>query len=171
MGLIVTGLLLPVFASAESPTTQSILDAANAKGKAEKKNVLVIFHASWCGWCKKLDAFLEQPQFKKTFDQSFVVTHIDVMENGPQKTLENAGGVELMTKLGGATAGLPFFAVLSPKGEKLGDSFMANKQNIGFPSEPGEVTAFMAMLKQTAPKMSDAQRTSVENFLRKPASK
>ena len=38
------------------PTTESILSTAYNQAQKEKKNVFVIFSASWCGWCKKMDA-------------------------------------------------------------------------------------------------------------------
>ena len=35
-------------------TTTSILDNAYEQAELEDKNVLIIFNASWCKWCKKL---------------------------------------------------------------------------------------------------------------------
>ncbi len=167
--------LLSLFAVAVAPalaatpsSAKVLLSRATAEAKAGNKNVMLIFHASWCGWCKKMDAMLESPEFAKTFDKSFVITHVVVLENPDKKNLENEGGAALMAKFGGATAGLPFFVILNGKGEKIGDSFLANKQNMGFPSEPQEVSTFMALMKKTAPKMTAAELTSLETFLRNP---
>jgi len=159
-------LIIPGVASASTTSAKSLLSRASGKAAHQKKNVLLIFHASWCGWCKKLDAMLESPKFKTTFENSYVITHVDVMENGPKKSLENQGGEELMAHYGGAKAGLPFFVILSPTGEKIGDSFLPNNQNMGYPSEPIEVTTFMELLKKTAPRMTDTDRTTIETFLR-----
>ncbi len=144
------------------------MDAAYAKAGKEKKNVMLIFHASWCGWCKKLDAMLESPQFKSTFEKSYVITHVDVMENGPKKDLENEGGDQLLAQYDGEKAGLPFFVILSPTGERIGDSLLPTKANMGFPSEPQEVSTFMVLLKKTAPRMTEAQRAMIETYLRNP---
>jgi thiol:disulfide interchange protein len=158
----------PAMAAPTPSAAKTLLGRATAEAKAGHKNVMVIFHASWCGWCKKMDAMLESPEFAKTFENSFAITHVVVQENGDKKKLENAGGAELMAKYGGATAGLPFFVILNAKGEKIGDSFLANKQNMGFPSEPQEVSTFMELMKKTAPKMTASELSSLESFLRHP---
>ncbi len=170
--LLGAALTLPTLSMASGPApAKALLAEASARALKEKKNVLVIFHASWCGWCHKLDDMLESPKFKSTFEKSYVITHVDVMENGPKKNLENEGGADLMAKFGAEKAGLPFFVVLSPAGKQLGDSFLPSKENMGFPSAPEEVSAFMVLLKKTAPKMSAGEQTTVEKFLRAPKAK
>ena len=167
-GLIFASLSLPVMAGAAAATAKTLLNQAESQARREKKNVMVIFHASWCGWCKKMDAMLESPKCKPLFDKNFVITHVVVLENPANKQLENPGGEELMESLGGKGAGLPFFAIISPKGEKLADSILPKTGNMGFPSEPNEVTGFMAILKTAAPKLSEGDRTSIETYLRNP---
>ncbi len=159
---------VPLFAMGSTGTVSAnaLLEGASATARKEKKNVLVIFHASWCGWCKKLDAMLESPEFKATFEKSYVITHIDVMEQPAKKELENAGGADIMTKLGGEKAGLPFYAVLSPSGTKLADSILPKTGNIGFPAEPSEISGFRDMLKKTAPKMRPVEISRIEQFLK-----
>jgi thioredoxin-related protein len=41
--------------SSAQENASDILDKAYVKAKEENKNVFVIFHASWCGWCKRMD--------------------------------------------------------------------------------------------------------------------
>ncbi len=152
-------------ASAANPSAKSVIAAASAKAKAEKKNVMVIFHASWCGWCHRMDAFLESPEFKAAFDKSYVITHVDVLEQPAKKDLENAGGVDLMTQLGGKDAGLPFFAILNPSGIKISDSLLSDGKNMGFPSEPQEIAGFKTLLEKSAPKMSRSDISKITAFL------
>jgi thioredoxin-related protein len=131
------------------PSTQSILSAAYKKAAKENKNVFVIFHASWCGWCKKLDASLNDASIKKYFDSNYVFVHLTVAEVGENRKLENAGADEFLTKYKGQTAGLPFFLVIDKNKKLLGNSFM-NNANIGCPANKKEVEYFASLLKKSS---------------------
>ena len=153
------------FAGQSTPTADAILKPAIAKAKKENKSVMVIFHASWCGWCKRLDTFMEKPEFKPLFEKNFVVVHLVTMENGEKKKLENAGSDVLMKDWGGETAGLPFTVFLDSKGGKIGDSMMdtpKGKANIGCPWEPNEVAAFMAVIKKTSKHLKPDEAKKLE---------
>lgn len=155
-------------AQAEAPApAQQILDSALKEASASKKNVLVIFHATWCSWCKRLDAALTNPEVKKVMDDNYVIMHLDVMERGEKaQTVENPGGKDIMKELGGEKSGLPFYAVLDPSGKKLADSnVMPENTNIGFPGSKEEIAAFDNILKQTAPRMTDEERATVTRHL------
>ncbi len=41
--------------------------AAFKHASTGNKNVLVIFHASWCGWCHKMDSSILELKYVKTF--------------------------------------------------------------------------------------------------------
>jgi thioredoxin-related protein len=158
-------LVLAVSALANAPTSAELLKSAQAQAGKDHKMVMVIFHASWCGWCKKLDAFLADPSMGKLMSDNFVIVHLDVLENAPdKKPLENAGGEELLKQWKGE--GLPFTVVLDPKGKKVADSNSDPEKmsNIGYPAKPEEIAHFMKMLK-TAPRLSQGQRKSIENWL------
>jgi thioredoxin-related protein len=153
---------------------QNILNSSLKKAESSQKNVWLIFHASWCGWCKLLDKMLDDPEIKSVIEKSYIVTHLDIMESQPGKkdSLENPGGIEIVTKLGGEKSGLPYFAFLDAKGKKLADSnVMPKNQNIGYPASKEEIAAFESLLKKTAPHMSDKERTRVVTYLEKNAPK
>jgi len=155
-------------ATSEAPAAASGLIAdAEKTAKKQKKAVLVMFHASWCGWCKRLEAVMDRPEFKKMFEDNYVLLNLDVMENGEKKTtLENPGGVEYMNELGGAKSGLPFYAFVDAKGKKLADSnVMPKNMNIGYPGEPAEIDAFMALIQKTAPRWAEADREKLKAYL------
>src|SRR5258706_16041878 len=96
---------------------------------------------------------------------------LDVMESGDKKnTLENPGGAQIMTDLGGEKAGLPFYAIVDENGKKLADAnAMPGNQNIGYPATPEEITAFEGILKKGAPKMKAADRNGLIAYLKKVA--
>ena len=81
---LVLALLIGIFALAAQtpPPAAQVLDEAKAQAAAGQKNIFLIFHASWCGWCKKLDTFIETPENKAIINRYFVVTHLTVKESG-----------------------------------------------------------------------------------------
>ena len=155
-------------AQAETPApTKAVMTTAYAKAKSSGKNVLVIFHASWCGWCHRFDDFLKEPTGKK-LTSGLEIVHIDVLENdGPHKGDENPGGLDFMTALGGKDAGLPFMAIVNPKGKMVINSLdPKNKnQNTGYPGEISEIAHFIHMLEVGAPKLSTGDRKLVNEWL------
>ena len=100
------------------------------------------------------------------FDKNYVIVEMDVLENGEKKAkFENAGGVETMKELGGEHSGLPFYAFLDAKGAKLADSnVMPKGMNIGYPGAPEEVSAFMDLIKKTAPRWSPSDQDKLKSY-------
>jgi thioredoxin-related protein len=131
------------------PSAKSILSTAYNKAANENKNVFVIFHASWCGWCKKLDASINDSTTKKYFNDNFIIVHLTVQEIEKNKKLENSGAVEFLAKYKGEKAGLPFFLILDKQGKLIGDSFL-NNENIGCPAKEKEVDYFISLLKKSS---------------------
>lgn len=171
-GLMVLVCAVPALGGAGKPQpAQTVLDDALKTAKASHKNVLVIFHASWCGWCRRLNTMLSQPDIAKIFNANYVRVDLDVLENKDKKDiLENPGGQKIMADLGGEKSGLPFYAFLDEKGKKIADSnVMPKNQNIGYPGAPDEIVAFAKLLEKSAPKMSAADREVVVAYLKKNA--
>ena len=130
-------------------TTENILLTGYKQAAKENKNVFVIFQASWCGWCKKMDASMNDATTKKYFDDNYITVHLTVQESTANKNLETPGAAEFMKTLNAVTAGLPFFVILNNDGKVLGDSFV-NGQNIGCPASQTEVENFIILLKKTS---------------------
>jgi thiol-disulfide isomerase/thioredoxin len=158
-------------ASAEPPSTDQMLSQAEAKATAEHKVIFVHFGASWCGWCRHLDAFLDRPDIKTVFEKYFVPVKLVVQENEENKALENPGGEALLTKLGGP-AGLPYSAFLDAHGGLIVNSIRpliaGSGNNIGFPVQPEEVDWFVKMMRKAAPQMTDDDVQTIETALSSP---
>lgn len=157
---LVAGLL----AYAGAPTAEQVLSQAKAKAAADHKAIFVHFGASWCGWCRRLDAFLERPDIKPVFEKYFVPVKLVVQENEKSKALENAGADALFKQLGGPS-GLPYSAFLDAQGALVVNS-KRNGQNIGYPAQPQEIDWFVQMMKKASPRMSEEDVKTIETALR-----
>ena len=161
--LLLSPALVQIRAGEPEPAMR-ILNSAVKEAGASGRTVFLIFHASWCKWCRKLEAVLDAPDVKKLIDDNYVVVRLDVMERGEKvQALENPGGQAIMNELGGSDSGLPFYAFIDGGGKKIADSKVVGpqKENIGFPGSPEEIALFEKLLKQTAPRMTDEQRAGV----------
>src|ERR1017187_8764321 len=167
--LLIAFALASLAASAEPPSADQLLAQAEAKATAEHKVIFVHFGASWCGWCRKLDAFLDRPEIKPVFEKYFVPVKLVVQENEKNKALENSGGDTLLAKLGGPS-GLPYSAFLDEHGGLIINfkvpSNLVDGENIGFPVQPQEVDWFVKMIRKGAPQITSDDLKTIEVALR-----
>ncbi|MBK5269495.1 MAG: thioredoxin family protein, partial [Bacteroidia bacterium] len=54
------------------PSADAVLKAAFVQATSGKKNVFVMFHASWCAWCHKMDTALYDPVCRKLFSDNYI---------------------------------------------------------------------------------------------------
>ena len=156
----------------KTPPAQGIIDQALKTAKAQNKTVFVHFGASWCVWCKQLDAMLMSPEVGKLISDHFVLVNLTVQESDDKKALENPGAQAIMEKNGAGKAGVPYYLFLDANGKKLVDSLaMPKGANIGYPATPEEIKTFEGLLPKAAPRMTPAQRASVTDYLTKHAPK
>jgi len=155
------------------PPADEVVKQACSKAAKEKKNVLLIFHASWCGWCRKMDKSLADSSCKKFFDDSYVITHLVSDESKDKKHLENPGVDSLKNKWGGKEQGLPYWVVLDASGKLLADSKMRYAgaaimpgENVGCPATEKEVLYFLSVLRKTS-NMTREQLEIIQKRFRK----
>lgn len=137
-------------ANAQAEDTSVLLQKAYKQAKKENKKVFVMFHASWCSWCKKMEKNMQAETTKKLFDDNYVFVFLTVQERPDSKDLENPGAAELLAKYKADKQGIPFWVILDAKGKVLENAFNKKRENLGCPATPEEVTEFTAKLKKTS---------------------
>ena len=152
-------------------TAEAIIANARALATAQNKNIFIVFHASWCGWCHKMDTAMNDRSIKKYFDDSYVIRHLVVMESKDKKGLENPGALELMKKFSDESSGIPFWLVYDKSGNKLYDSRAVDPDgksgsNVGCPASVKEVDHFITVLKGSS-KISEEGLTKIRQRFRK----
>ena len=148
-------------------TAEAVMKKAYQDAAKQNKNVLVVFHASWCGWCHRFDDFLTKSDEGKKVASSYVLVHLDVLESEEKKSEENAGGEEMMNNWGGKDAGIPFMVVLDKHGKKLADSNRETGKpstNMGYPAAKEEIAHFMGLLDKTT-KLSASEKAKIRTWL------
>jgi thiol-disulfide isomerase/thioredoxin len=165
---LLAAFVLTNFANAQSavPTADEVLKPVYAKAAARNKKVLLIFHASWCGWCRKMDASLADDAIKPLIDKNFEIAHLTVYESPTKTQLENPGALEFLAKHGGGEQGLPYWFVLDKNGNVLADSQYQPKKNTGCPASEEEVAYFITVLKKTTT-LKDAELDTIKKRFRK----
>ena len=152
-----------------------LLETGYVKAIKENKAVLLMFHASWCGWCHRMDKSLNDSSVKKYFDDHFVIVHLDVYEQPEKKNLENPGAEDVLKKYNGNDKGLPYWYVFDKNAIKMADSEMPPEKpnpdktannNIGCPATENEVQYFLDILRKTAT-LSVAELESIRLVFRK----
>lgn len=151
-----------------------VIDDAYKIASKENKSVMIVFHASWCGWCKKFEASVNDPSCKDFFDKHFVVRYLDILERPEKQNLENPGAIDIYKKNGGDGGGIPFFLIYDKNKNLLADSKIRAAgdgpekplQNIGCPASDDEVVAFVNILEK-ATKISEAEQTAIKARFRK----
>jgi thioredoxin-related protein len=148
----------------EQPSASSVLEKACEQAKKENKKVFVMFHASWCTWCKKMDNNMKSAALKEMFDKNYVITHLTVQESPKNKHLENPGADAMLKTYKADRSGIPFWVVLDAKGKLLEDSFNAKGENLGCPAQPDEVAEFIRVLKNTSKLNEKELKLIVDTF-------
>jgi thioredoxin-related protein len=173
MFLLVGYLILSGAGRTQSPpSAEAVLKEAYSVAANEKKNVFVMFHASWCGWCHKMDAAMNDDSVKRFFNDNYVIRHLVVYESKGKENLENPGALEILKKYKGDEQGIPYWLIFDKNGKLLADSKMRPESggletgdNTGCPASEKEVAHFVKVLKETS-SLKDAGLSIIEKRFR-----
>ncbi len=155
-------------------SADQVLKKAYKVAAAESKNVFIMFHASWCGWCHKMDDAMNDPSVKNFFDNNFVIRHLVVYESKGKENLENPGALDFLTKHKGNDQGIPFWFVFDKDGKLLADSKIRPEGaainepgvNTGCPATKEEVGHFINVLRKTT-SLNEKDLAVIEKRFRK----
>ena len=155
VGLIIFLLFSGTVMAQNLPSAESLLKKAYKEAVAKKKNVFIIFHASWCGPCKIMQASMKDKKIKAFFDSSYIIVDLVAFEFDEGEN--NPGAGELLQKHNDNNASIPFWMIQDATGKVLGDSRVVpayntdgTKENMGCPSTEKEVDYFVSLLKKTS---------------------
>lgn len=113
----------PIVHPAPALRAAEVIQQAIDQAKTEHKKVMVLFTASWCHWCHRMDTLMNLPSVKNDFQEAYVICHVDVQEQGAKKALENQGWKTYLEEFGGdENGGVPFWAILDDQGKALVNS-------------------------------------------------
>jgi len=128
-----------------------VRDAAFARAKAENKRVFLHFGAPWCGWCHKLEGWMERPEVAPLLAKQFVDLKIDTdrMTGGADmlKAARTAAGLK-------EEGGIPWFVFYDADGKALANS-EGPKGNVGYPYQDDEIAFFVTMLEAARTNLTD----------------
>lgn len=150
-----------VFAQSPPPASH-LIDSVFQKAKAGKKNVFLLFTATWCGPCNELKRAIHDEYNKQYFENNYVILELYGSEVGDRKKNENPGTKDVIVKYDGDTSALPYWIILNSKGIKLQDNYIktdsnaAKKENIGFSFRPENLNQFLGFIKKTS-KLSNSE--------------
>jgi hypothetical protein len=155
-------LLLGAAASAEDSAAE-VVARESAAAAAEDRRLLLVFEASWCVWCRQMDAMLEDPAAAAILDRHFRILHLRAQERDEAEIAKQlAGADDVYLRYSGGGAGMPFTAVLDADASAVATSIQqANGGNFGFPVTDEELEGFETMLEVGAPAMPAEDRAAL----------
>ena len=138
---------------------EAALREASARAGANHRSLLLVFHASWCLYCRLFDMLLKHNDAAPIIGRYFEILQLRAQERrAPMQEQQLPGADEVYHRYAPEGAGLPYLVVLGDGSKKISDSIMvASGENFGFPVEPVELDGFEAMLKAGAPTISHGE--------------
>jgi thioredoxin-related protein len=132
-----------------------------SRASSEDKRVFLTLSAPWCGWCHTLSDWMNKSEIAAILDRDFVIVKIDIERM--------THGKEVMSQVRPkADGGIPWFAILDPKGKPVGTSD-GPQGNIGYPVKPEEIDHFMALITKEGRRIEASHRERLKQSLQEAA--
>ena len=138
------------------PPASQVVNEARKLASEQKKNIFILFHASWCHWCHKMDSAMNDKSIRNFFTDNYVIRHLVVLESAEKKHLENEGALAMLYDYNGMNQGIPYWIVLDSTGKLLADSRIPAENggnggfNSGYPANEKEAAYFIRVLQKTS---------------------
>jgi thioredoxin-related protein len=145
---------------AEPLDSRALLAETIDRAKAEQKVVFLRFGAPWCGWCHRMDDWMEQPEIDSVISNAFIHLKVD--------TDRMRDGDKLLSEYCKESGGIPWFVFIDPSSKEVIATSDGPKGNVGFPFEDFEIEHFCDMLgkcegKLNGDQIAELKRSLVEN--------
>jgi len=151
----------------QSGEASALLSTAQSTAAAQNKQVLVVFHASWCPDCRHLDRWMARPAVKPIIDSHYVVLWLDEFEKSDSDVPENDGAADMMSRMSnGGADGIPFEAVFDQQGNVAGDpAITQDGDDYGWPVTDKEMDGFVGALHAATPGLTDTELSTLRSEL------
>jgi len=142
---------------APQANADDLLAAALERATKEKKRLFLHFSTPWCGWCRRLESWMAQPEIAPLFEKDFVDLMLDVERY--------SGAAEILKRYTDKQPGWPWMVLVGADGKALADSFDAKGENTGFPSTDPEIAHFVSMLEKARLQLTPADLETLRKSL------
>ena len=136
-------------ASGDRVDAQVVLAAALAEAAATDRLVFLHSGAEWCGWCKRLEAWMVREDIAPIFFKDFVDARIMEEMDGFQELID--------AYKGDRQGGFPWMAILDPDGNIIVTSNAPNGRNIGSPQAEWEIEHWNTMMRTAAKRITEEE--------------
>jgi thiol-disulfide isomerase/thioredoxin len=143
-----------------SLAAKNLLGRLSHRPSNDPRPVFVLFTATWCGACHRLEALLSDPQVSPIFERRFALVKLNVEEGDLHRNLVQSGAEDLERYLF-VHGGLPCYFVLDRTGRVIALSIgEKGGLSIGYPGKE-DISLFLSILDSSGSPLTPAERKTI----------